>query len=328
MKPCAQVRAPYWGVILSAVVLLASCPSHGADWPERPIRLVTPFGPAGASDKFARVLAEYLPAELGQPVVVENRPGGGGMVGSAQVARAEPDGYTLLISSLASQAIVPAFSANPGFDTLRDFTHIAYLGGPPVAWVTARDSGLNDVKDVLGKARQGNLAGYASPGIGTVGHVVVEAVLQQAGVHMTHIPYNTAALPDIIAGRVPFASYGWSSVAGQVHAGALRAIAISTAARRPDFPGVPTFREQGFDIVTNMWFALSGPAHMREDVVARLNSVVRRILERPEVRARFVQDATEFRSLTSDELTTLFATEIERWGTVVQGLHASGPAGE
>jgi tripartite-type tricarboxylate transporter receptor subunit TctC len=296
---------------------------RGADWPERPIRIVTPFGPAGASDKFARVLAEYLPAELGQRVVVENRPGGGGLVGSAQVARAAPDGYTLLISSLASQVIAPGLAASPGVDALGDFTHIAYLGGPPVAWVVTPDSGMNTVNDVFVRARRGDFAGFASPGVGTVGHVVVEAAMQQTGVRMTHIPYNTAALNDIIAGHVPLASYGWSSVMAQVQAGRLRTIAISTAVRRPDFPDVPTFREQGFDIVVSMWFALSGPAHMPKDVLERLNREVVRILARPDVRTRFAQDATEFQAMTPDEVTRLFATETGRWGSVVRMLLAA-----
>jgi tripartite-type tricarboxylate transporter receptor subunit TctC len=324
MKHCTQVRHPHWGAICSALVLFASLPADGADWPDRPIRIVAPFGPAGASDKFARVLAEYLPPELGQPVVIENRPGGGGLIGSAQVAHAEPDGYTLLISSLASQAVAPALSTNPGFDSLHDFTHITYLGGPPVAWVVGPASGMNSVADLMTRARQGDVASYASPGVGTLGHLVVEAATRQTGVRMTHVPYNTAALADIMAGRVPLASYAWSSVIGQVQAGTLRAIAISTAARQPDFPDVPTFKEQGFDIVANMWFALSGPAHMREDVVARLNREVCRILERPDVRARFAHDAIEFKQLTPDELAALFATEIERWGAVVRTLHTTG----
>jgi tripartite-type tricarboxylate transporter receptor subunit TctC len=134
---------------------------------------------------------------------------------------------------------------------------------------------------------------------------------------MSHIPYNTAALPDIIAGHVPLASYAWSSVIGQMQAGALRAIAISTAARQPDFPDVPTFREQGFDIVASTWFALSGPAHMPKEIVARLNREVYRIMERPEVRLRFAQDAIAFRSMTPDELTKLFEVEIARWRAVV-----------
>jgi len=279
---------------------------------------VAPFGPAGAADKFARVLADYLPAELKQSVVVENRGGGGGIVGSAQVARAEPDGYTLLISSLASQAIAPALNPNPGFDSLRDFTHIAYLGGPPIGWVVTSGSDLQNVDGVMAKARRGTFPGYASSGIGTLGHLVAEVAMHQAGVRISHIPYNTAALPDIIAGHVPLASYAWSSVIGQVQAGALRAIAISTAMRQPDFPDVPTFREQGFDIVASTWFALSGPAHMPGAIVARLNHEVHRIMERPDVRLRFAQDAIDFKSMTPGELTRLFESEIARWDLVVR----------
>ncbi len=318
MKPHIQVRLKHCGPIIAALALVAALPVQGADWPARPIRIVAPFGPAGAADKFARVLADYLPAEIKQPVVVENRGGGGGIVGSAQVARAEPDGYTLLISSLASQAIAPALSPNPGFDSLRDFTHIAYFGGPPIGWVVTPASGLQSVDAVFAKARQTTFAGYASSGIGTLGHLVAEVAMQQGGVRMSHIPYNTAALPDIIAGHVPLASYAWSSVIGQVQAGALRAIAISTATRQPDFPDVPTFREQGFDIVASTWFALSGPAHMPKQIVERLNREVCRIMERSEVRLRFAQDAIEFKSMTPDELTRLFEVEIARWGVVVR----------
>src|SRR5882757_3847258 len=179
MKQCTQVANPRRACILAAVALLAAMPAHAADWPARTVHIVAPFGPAGAADKFARVLADYLPAELKQPVVVENRGGGGGIVGSAQVARAEPDGYTLLISSLASQAIAPALSPNPGFDSLRDFTHIAYFGGPPIGWVVTPASDLRSVDGVVAKARAGTFAGYASSGIGTLGHLVAESVMQR-----------------------------------------------------------------------------------------------------------------------------------------------------
>src|SRR5215471_8427876 len=157
MKPWVRVGLRHGVPIIAVLALFVVFPVHSADWPARPIHIVAPFGPAGAADKFARVLADYLPAELKQSVVVENRGGGGGIVGSAQVARAEPDGYTLLISSLASQAIAPALSPNPGFDSLRDFTHIAYFGGPPIGWVVTRDSDLQNVEGVMAKARQGTL---------------------------------------------------------------------------------------------------------------------------------------------------------------------------
>jgi tripartite-type tricarboxylate transporter receptor subunit TctC len=291
MKPCAQVRLGRNRLVVVVLALLVLVPAHAAEWPARPLHIVAPFGPAGAADKFARVLAEYLPAELKQPVVVENRGGGGGIVGSAQVARAEPDGYTLLISSLASQAIAPALNPNAGFDSLHDFTHIAYFGGPPIGWVVTSGSDLRSIDGVIAKARLGTFPGYASSGIGTLGHLVAEVAMRQAGVRMSHIPYNTAALSDIIAGHVPLASYAWSSVIGQVQAGSLRAIAVSTATRQPDFPDVPTFREQGFDIVASTWFALSGPAGIPREIVERLNREVYRIMERPDVRLRFAQDA-------------------------------------
>jgi len=318
MNRCTQVANRRRGCIMAAIALLAAMPAHAADWPARTVHIVAPFGPAGAADKFARVLADYLPAELKQPVVVENRGGGGGIVGSAQVARAEPDGYTLLISSLASQAIAPALSPNPGFDSLRDFTHIAYFGGPPIGWVVTPTSDLRSVDGVVAKARAGTFAGYASSGIGTLGHLVAESVMQRSGVRMSHIPYNTAALPDIIAGHVPLASYAWSSVIGQLQAGTLRAIAVSTATRQPDFPDVPTFKEQGFDIVASTWFALSGPAGMPKEIVERLNREVYRIMERPDVRLRFAQDAIAFKTMTPDELTKLFEVEIARWAPVVR----------
>jgi len=162
-------------------------------------------------------------------------------------------------------------------------------------------------------ARQGTFPGYASSAIGTLGYLAAEVAMQHAGVRMSHIPYNTAALPDIIAGRVPLASYAWSPVIGQVQAGALRAIAVSTATRQPDFPDVPTFREQGFDIVASAWFAPSGPACMPHEIVERHNYEICRIMVQPEVRLRFAQDAIGFKSMTSAELTKLLATEIARW---------------
>ena len=169
MKQCAQIVGRHRGFIVAALALLAALPARAAEWPTRPVHIVAPFGPAGAADKFARVLADYLPAELKQPVVVENRGGGGGIVGSAQVARAEPDGYTLLISSLASQAIAPALNPNPGFDPRRDFTHIAYFGGPPIGWVVQPGSDLHSVDDVVVKARAGTFAGYDRPASARLG---------------------------------------------------------------------------------------------------------------------------------------------------------------
>lgn len=311
------VLAPSCAIIAYAVLATGS-PFRAAEWPTRPIHIVASFDPAGAADKLARVLADALPAVLKQPVVVENRSGGGGMVGSALVARADPDGYTLLISSLASQAIAPALSSNPSFDSIRDFSHIAYLGGPPIGWVVPPSSDLPTVTDLMVAARDGKIAGYASSGVGTLGHLVAEAVMHQAGLHVSHSPYNTAALPDILADHVPLAFYAWSSLLAQVEGGKLRAIGVTTASRQPDFPSVATFREQGYDVVASTWFALSGPAGLPKEIVERLNRDVNRAMELPEVRQRFAQDAIDFKAMTPAELTALFESEIVRSTRVVR----------
>ena len=235
------------------------------DWPSKPIRLVVPFAPGGAADVWGRILAEQLSTALKQSVVVENRGGAGGMLAATQVARAEPDGYTILIGGLAPQIIAPAVANSPGFDALRDFTPIAYIGGPPLTWVVPPSSELRSVDDVIAAAKADKFSGYASSGVGTLGHLVVEYVAKRHGLKLTHIPYNTAAFADIIAGRVPMGSFTWGAALGQVQGGTLRALAVTTEARRPDVPGVPTFKELGYDLVASTWFSLAGPKGLPND---------------------------------------------------------------
>ena len=190
--------------------------------------------------------------------MIENRGGGGGIVAATQVARAEPDGYTILMGGLAPQILAPAIAGNAGFDALRDFTHIAYIGGPPIVWVVPPSSELRSVADLVAAAKADKFSGYASSGVGTLGHLVVEYVAKQNGLKLTHIPYNTAAFADIIAGRVPMGSFTWGAALGQVQGGTLRALAVTTEARRPEVPNVPTFKELGYDLVASTWFSFSG----------------------------------------------------------------------
>jgi len=287
-----------------------------AEWPAKPITLVTTFGAPGVADLLARVIAEPLAAELKQPVVVENRGGAAGTIASVQVTRAQPDGYTLLTSGFASQVIAPISTANVTYDSMRDFTHIAYLGGPPVGWVVTPASSLRTVDDVLRAARSGEIAVYATPGIGTAAHLATEFVLQKSGAKLTNIPYTTAAMTDVIAGRVPFGSFAWSSVVGQLQGGALRAIAVSSEERVPDFPDVPTFKKMGYDLVATTWFALSGPKGLAKEIVQRLNAAVVGIMSRPEVRAKLAVQAIETRAMTAEEVTRFFESEIARWRPV------------
>ena len=305
-------------IVVAAIFAAWNHPATAADWPTKPIRLVVPFGPAGVADLLGRIVAEHLQAEFKQTVVVENRGGASGVPAAAQVARAEPDGYTLLLSGLATNVIAAAVSPNPGFDTLRDFTHIAYLGGPPVGWIVAPSTEIHSVNDVLRLAREGKLVGYASSGTGTLGHLVTEYVVQKTGTPMTHIPYNTAVFTDLIAGRVPLASYAWSSVVGQVNGGTVRAIAVTSENRLSDFPSVPTFKELGYDLVARTWFALSGPKGMPPDIVERINKAVIKMFEIKAVRDRLAQQAVDAKPMSPDEVAKHFASEVLQWTPIAR----------
>jgi tripartite-type tricarboxylate transporter receptor subunit TctC len=297
--------------ILTAGLLVTQ--GVAADWPTKPIIVIVPFAPGGAPDNLLRLISKPLARELGQPVVIENRAGAGGVLGSAQVARANADGYTLLLGGLAPQVIAPVINPNSGYDPLRDFAHIAYLGGPPICWVVTPSSDIFTVNDVLDQARTGKLSGYASSGVGTLGHLVTEFVLRKTGVTLAHIPYNTAALGDIIAGHVKLGSYTWSAVLGQVQGSTLRPIAVTTDSRLPGFPKLPTFKELGYNLVASTWFSLSGPAGLPTEIAQKLNRAVTTALQIPEIRERLEQDAIEPRPMTSAELTDFVGREIARW---------------
>lgn len=303
---------------LAPLLFAFSCPASAQDWPSKPIRIVVPFAPGGAADIWARIIAEPLAAALKQSVVIENRGGSGGMIAAQQVARAEPDGYTLLIGGLAPQIIAPSLAANPGFDTLRDFVHIAYIGGPPIVWVVDPKNELRSVKDVIAAAKADKLSGYASSGVGTLGHLVVEYVAKREGLRLNHIPYNTAAFADIIAGRVPIGSFTWGAALGQIQGKTLRPVAVTTAARRPEAPDVPTFKELGYDLVSSTWFSFAAPKGVPAAIVARLNAETIRILKLPEIQKRLAQDAFDPKEFTPEQLTAYFDSEIKRWQPVAQ----------
>lgn len=305
------------GVALFAACLALS-PARAADWPNKPIHIIVTFAPGGAADIWARLLADPLSAALKQSVVVENRGGSGGMIGATQVARADPDGYTLLLGGLAPQILAPAVAGSSGFDAQRDFSHIAYVGGPPMVWVVPPSSALHSVGDLVKAAKAGTFSTYASSGVGTVGHLVVEYVASKNGLKLTHVPYNTAAFADILAGRVPMGSFTWGAALGQIQGGTLRALGVTTEKRRSEAPDVPTFKEQGYDLVASTWFALEGPKGLPDEIVQRLNREVIRILELPDIKKRLIQDAFDPKPMTPAEVAAFYASEAERWVPIAQ----------
>jgi tripartite-type tricarboxylate transporter receptor subunit TctC len=319
-----MIRLWFAALALSAISMVSTAPA--AEWPTRPIRIIAPSTPGGAADTFARLLAEYLPPRLHQPVIVDNRAGGGGLIGAAAAAHAEPDGYTLVTASIAYHAIAPAVSPNPGFDPIRDFTHIAFLGGPPNVFVVHPALGVRSLKELIALARSGRAIDYVSPGVGTLGHLLVESFAQKAGIAVQHIPHkgSSQAMMDIVAGNVMIGAMTWSSAAGQVRAGTVVPIVVSSSARIAELADVPTLREEGFDdLVAVTWYALSGPAGLPDDVVQKLNRAVNAAWATPALRWRLADDAIMAEPMSPQAVTMFVTNEVRKWGPIAKRVVAS-----
>jgi tripartite-type tricarboxylate transporter receptor subunit TctC len=314
-------------VVLLSLLCFAIKPSHAQVWPNKPVRIVAPFAPGGAADTLGRIVADPLSNIFKQQFFVENRPGAGGMIGATAVATAAPDGYTFVVSGIASHVIAPAMSPNPGFDPVRDFTHIAYLGGPPVLWIVNPSHPAKDFKEFLAYAKTSTKPlDYISPGTGTQGNLFAEGLALREKFRITHIPYKGAgpALVDLVAGHVPFGSVTFSSAAELVRAGKVRPLAVSAERRLANFPDIPTFRELGYeDLVTATWFGFSGPAKLPPDIAHALSREITNVLHQPEVLKRMAQDEIEIRLMTPEQFTDFVAGEVARWAPLAKTLSAA-----
>jgi tripartite-type tricarboxylate transporter receptor subunit TctC len=302
--------------------LLAGPQALAQNWPAKTVRVIVPFSPGGTADTLGRLVSQKLGETLKESFIVENRGGAGGVIGSDLVAKAAPDGYTLVVSGVASHCIAPALSKSFPFDPLRDFTHIALFGGPPGVLVVNPGLPVQDLKQFIAYAKKdpGKLA-YGSPGNGTQGHLIAEQLKQVAGIEMTHVPYKGASLAvaDLIAGHVPVASTTLTTAATQIRAGKARALAVSSAKRVQDFPEVPTFAELGYpELTASIWFSLSGPAGISPEIVNRLNAEVRRALRAPDVRERLRPEGIEPGDLDPQQFAAFVASELKRWGPIVR----------
>jgi tripartite-type tricarboxylate transporter receptor subunit TctC len=300
--------------------------AQAQNWPTKPVRIIVPFAPGGTSDTVGRVVAEQLSETFKQQFIVENRAGGGGLTGSALVSRAAPDGYTLVVSGIASHVVVPAINPSANYDPLKDFTHIALFGGPPAAFVINPSVKANTLKEFEEVVRQSKTPmSYGSPGAGTHGHLIGEAYLQKAGLKMEHIAYKggAAAMTDVIAGHVPASSNALTSAAPHIRSGAARPLAVTAPARLKSFPDIPTFTEAGYpELVATTWFGLSGPPGMPQDIVERLNKEVVRILAMPQVKERLEKDAVVSEPLTATQFSEFVAAEVKRWTPIAKASGA------
>lgn len=300
-------------LVLAAVAQSATAQST---WPDKPIKLMVPFSPGGSSDTLGRLIGRHLSTAFGQPVVIENRAGAGGMIGSQVVAKAPPDGYTLVISGIASHVIAPA---GPGalFDPMKDFTHIAMIGGPPVVLVVNSAVPVQDVKGFIAYVNsKPDGINWASSGQGTHAHLIGETFRSTANLKMVHISYKGGgqAVLDLLGNQIPAAFMALPSANQHILSGKLRALATTASKRLPEHPNVPTFAELGYPQLTaRTWFSISGPAGMPKPIVDRINAEVRRGLQTPAVKQPLALESIESDDFDAATFTQFVKSEIDRW---------------
>jgi len=289
------------------------------DWPKQPIRIVVGFGAGGGTDIAARIVAQPLSELLGQPVVVENRVGGGGTTAAEAVARAPKDGYTALMMSNA-HAVSAAVYKTLRYDPIADFQMVSMVGTAGLVLVTTPSFPAKDLKEVIAqaKANPGKL-NFGSPGVGTTQHFAAEYMKQLAGLDIQHVPYRStpAAVTGLIAGEVQLVVELVQTVQAQIQAGTLRAIAVTSPQRFPAVPDIPTFAESGlpgYDVTS--WYGLSYPAGTPGGIVERTNTALRSLLATEAVRTQILKAGALVRSSTPDELKAHIADEITKWKAV------------
>ena len=309
-------------IACTAIAAMAPMAWAQSGWPGKPIKIVQPFAAGGGGDIVSRLLAEKMQAELGQPVVVENRPGAGGNIGAQQVARQPADGYTLMTTSGAF-AISPSLFKSLGYDPQKDFVPVTKIAIAPLLVLVRADSPLRTMADLIAMAKKDPKAvSYASFGIGSPSHMIGESINKKAGIAMAHVPYSAGnAVTDLLGGQVTVAILDALSQTPQVKAGKLRALALNGNQRLPALPDVPTLNESGipFDLVG--WHALFAPAGTPRDVVERLNRLVNQIIAQPDVKARMFELAMfPVNPPTSPEQWgAMFRQDIQAWGDLVRG---------
>jgi tripartite-type tricarboxylate transporter receptor subunit TctC len=312
---------------LFAIVLVLPAAAHTAEWPAKPVRVIVPFAAGGAADTAGRLYSDALGAVFGKQFIVENRTGGGGLIGAESVARADPDGYTLLVSGIPIQVLGPAMNKYVGYDPMRSFEHIAYFGGTPNVLVVHPSLGVRTYQEFLERAR-GAAGGmqYVSAGFGTMGNWVAEYLGTAERLKLTHVAYKggSIALLDLLAGHVKVGMLSYSSIAGHLRAGTLVPLAVTSANRLPNVPELPTLRELGHaEFVATTWFSLSGPAGLPRDIVRALNREVIKAMATPLVKKQIEYDAIETMAMTPAEVTQFSQSEIDRWTPLIKRVMAA-----
>jgi putative tricarboxylic transport membrane protein len=307
-------------LILLLSVLLAA-PALAQGYPERAIRMIVPYPAGGSTDILARAILQPLTEILGKPVIIDNKSGAGGIIGTTEAARATPDGYTIVFGNLGPNALNASLYKKLAYDPIRDFIPISKVVDVPFLLVTAPSTGISSVTDLIARGKKDpNVLTYASVGQGSASHVTAELFRRQAGIEMRHIPYRggAPATNDTLAGQVSVYFITPLEGLGQVQAGTLKSLGISTAARSPLFPDMPTINESlpGFQVV--VWFGILAPAGTPPEIVAKLNDAITRAIATPSVQESLKKLGVEPRSSTPEAFAQTIRTDLDKWSKVVK----------
>jgi tripartite-type tricarboxylate transporter receptor subunit TctC len=309
-------------IFLAVLAGLLACAAQAQNWPTKPIRLVVPFAPGGTSSIVARSIAAEMSKGLGQEIYIENKGGGGGNVAMQDVARAEPDGYTLIIGHIGSLAVNPYMYDDLPFDTNRDFAPVSLLAKVPSIFVVHADVPAKDLREfvALAKSQPGKL-NYGSAGNGSAGHLAIEYLKMVAGIDLVHVPYKGTGpnLIDLVAGRTQATAAGTPPLLPHVKSGKLRVIAVGAPQRLSILPDVATVAEQGYPgFETTQWYGLNAPAKTPAAIIKRLADEAAKAARHPSVAERFAVDNAEAIGSTPQEYAAYIASEQARWSEVVR----------
>ena len=308
---------------LMAIALLSPASQAQAQqpYPSRAVTVVVPQGAGGANDAIARIVLQRVSEQLGQSFVVDNRVGAGGNIGTAYAAKARPDGYTLMLTSDSAQVVAPALYKTPGFDPVKDFEPVAAVATAGYVLVANPAFPANSVRELiaLAKAKPGSIS-YASPGNGTLNHLIAEVLRKQAGIDLQHVPYKSsaAAATDVVSGQVPISVQSLPSAIGFIQAGKLKVLGVVNPKRVPALPDVPTIGETlpGFGFTP--WYGLFAPAGTPADIVQKLHGAVTQALAAKDVQERLAQQGAEPWRQTSAQFGESVKTELARWAVIVK----------
>ncbi len=297
--------------------VLMSAAASAQSYPSRPIRMIVPFPPAGITDLSARLVAEGLRAKFNQPVIVENKPGANGVIGLREMLKADPDGYTLMASTLGSVVLTYAMEANPPFDALHDVLPIAGTAEYATAMVVNNKTPVHSVKEFIdyAKARPGKLT-FGSTGTAALDYLAVELFMKETGTRMVHVPYRggPAALNDLMGGSIDLLIEVFPVVMEQVKSGLIRGLAVSSPYRLPSLPNVPTFKEAGVSgVELTGWLGVYGQPRMPDDVRATLGAAIAAIVKQPDIQEKLRAIGFEPTGLGVKEFSEFHASEVKRW---------------